>query len=179
MTPGDPAAELAALETSLAECAAFEREGGEHLDRVAPQVSAWSPAQHLYHLALATDLALANASGLARGTSSLAVEGREPNDLARQLFARGGFPRGRAEAPRMVRPPAEVERALLRSELERARASLVAVREVVDRLPSAPRRVPHQLLGALDALEWVRFARLHAEHHLAIVRDVRTALDDR
>lgn len=176
MSETDPAADLDALEASLDECQAFERDASADLDRTALDVSGWSPAQHLYHLALAADLALSNAVGLARGTSSLAVDGREPNELARALFAAGGFPRGRAEAPRMVRPPERVDRALLRAELQRGRTSLATAREIVALLPAAPRRIPHQLLGALNAVEWVHFARLHTEHHLAIVRDVRRAL---
>lgn len=177
MTEIDPEADLDALEAGLDECEAIEREAGATLDDAAPEVSGWSPAQHLYHVALATDLALGNAVGLVRGSSSLAVEGREPNELALQLFALGRFPRGRAEAPRMVRPPERVERALLHAELERCRSSLAGAREVATRLAGAPRRIPHQLLGALDAVQWAHFARLHTDHHLAIVRDVRRALE--
>ena len=36
-------------------------------------------------------------------------------------------------------------------------------------------KIPHQLLGPLDAPEWLRFARVHTEHHLAIVDELLSA----
>ena len=45
-----------------------------------------------------------------------------------------------------------------------------------DGLRAAPRAIPHQLLGDLSAVEWVRFARVHTAHHLVILDEVLAAL---
>ena len=39
-------------------------------------------------------------------------------------------------------------------------------------LRSVPGRLPHPLLGPFRAAQWMRFARLHTAHHLAIIKDI-------
>src|SRR5206468_1616265 len=109
----DPAADLAAL--------GVLQEGMEELlvrepatlGRVVPSVSAWSSEQHLAHIALANELVLRNLKSLATGRGSLVVRGAESDPRAVAVLADGRLPRGQAQAPRMVRPPERVERALL------------------------------------------------------------------
>ena len=48
----------------------------------------------------------------------------------------------------------------------RVRAPLV--RALGAAIPGLPGAIPHQALGPLSAAQWLRFARLQAEHHLAI-----------
>ena len=62
-------------------------------------------------------------------------------------------------------------------EMDQNRTLLAELASDVADVASAPGRIPHLYLGELDAGEWLRFARLHAEHHLAITRDVAAALD--
>ena len=40
------------------------------------------------------------------------------------------------------------------------------------RLLAAPGVVPHPLLGDFDAASWVHLARVHTEHHLAIIDEI-------
>ncbi|MFT5476610.1 MAG: hypothetical protein ACI8Y8_001949 [Planctomycetota bacterium] len=49
---------------------------------------------------------------------------------------------------------------------------LASVRGLADKVAGAPGAIVHLQLGALSAAHWLRFARLHGEHHLAIVRDI-------
>jgi hypothetical protein len=143
---------------------------GEQLTIVQPECSAWSPEQHLAHVALANELVLRNLKSLARGEGLLLVRGGEPHPATHELLASGRFPRGRAQAPRMVRPPETVERELLLQWLADGRRELEALdaRTVV----AGELKVPHQLLGPLDAPQWARFAAAHTRHHLAIALEI-------
>jgi hypothetical protein len=38
-------------------------------------------------------------------------------------------------------------------------------------------RIPHQLIGPLDAPQWLRFGVVHTRHHMLIGREVLVALD--
>ena len=63
----DPSGELDALATTLDAFATLRERIEERLDEAASDVSAWCGAQHLFHVALATDLALRNVLSLAHG----------------------------------------------------------------------------------------------------------------
>lgn len=136
------------------------------------EVSGWSGDQHLYHIALATDLALTNVAALVAGKSPRILEKAEPSALALEVLARGGYPRGESEAPRMVQPPEPVESDLLAEEFTGVRDSFEKARGLAEGIDSAPGAIEHHALGPLSAAQWLRFARLHCEHHLAILRDI-------
>jgi len=171
--PIDPQEELLDLGRSLdAFTAVYRADEATALLRV-PEVSGWSLAEHFYHLCLATDLALRNVQSLVRGKGRLITYEGEPNALAEQVLSEGSFPRGESEAPRMVHPPEPVDPALLAQELELLGQGLERTQDLLPQVPGADGRIPHQVLGALDAVQWLRFARLHAAHHQAIARDLR------
>jgi len=172
--PGfDPAAELAALRELQDELDELFALDPAHLTRVIPAVSAWSSEQHLAHVALANELVLRNLKSLASGRGVLLVHGAESNPRALAVLAEGRLPRGQAQAPRMVRPPERVERALLALLLADGRAALAELDPRT--LPASEPKIPHQLLGPLDAPQWARFAAVHTRHHLAIVREILAA----
>jgi hypothetical protein len=139
----------------------------------APAVSAWDAEHHVAHVALANELVLRNLHSLAAGAGALVQRGGEPIPQAHELMASGAIPRGRAQSPRMVRPPERVDPALLRQWLDEARAGYRALdpRAVV----ASEFKIPHQLLGPLDAVQWLRFAAVHTRHHLVIAREVLAA----
>jgi len=165
-------ARLAALQLSIDEW--IERSGALLL-RSAPAVSGWCAEQHLAHVALANELVLRNLKSLAAGKGALVVEGGEPKPGVRELLEEGGLPRGAAQAPRMVRPPALIERGLMLEWLADGRRELAALDPRAIRPGTL--RVPHQLLGPLDAVEWLRFGAVHTRHHMLIAREVLLALD--
>jgi hypothetical protein len=139
-----------------------------------PAVSGWSPEQHLAHVALANELVLRNVKSIAKGSGLLLVQGGEPKPGVLAMLAEGALPRGRAQAPRMVRPPDSIERELLHQWLADGRNELAALDPAT--LAPGELKVPHQLLGPLDAPQWARFAAVHTRHHLVIVREVLEAL---
>lgn len=147
------------------------------LSAVAPDVSCWSSEQHLAHVALANELVLRNLKSLAKGSGMLVVKGGEAHPRALELLAAGRLPRGEAQAPRMVRPPERVERELLLQWLADGKRELDALDPA--QLVASDLKVPHQLLGPLDAPQWARFGAVHARHHLVIVDEVLAALGAR
>ena len=168
--------ELDALEEALDACAALREGGGERAFERAPAVSGWSAAQHLYHVALATDLAFRNVRALVRGSGPMIVQEGEPNALAVRVLTEGSYPRGASQAPRTVQPGNDVDPEFLSEEMRRNREGLAELRALAEAIPRAADGVPHKDLGTLSAAHWLRFARLHLEHHLAIARDVAAAL---
>jgi len=174
----DAAQELAILAAAFQEFEELRASEGARLHARAGAVSGWSAAQHLYHVALATDLALRNVRALANddGARLVPADG-PPSELARAVLSGGGPGRGATQAPRMVRPGEVVDPGFLADELARGRATVRELEQALAAIAAAPRRIPHQELGPLSALEWLRFARLHARHHGAIAAEVLAALE--
>ena len=171
-----PPVDLDDLDAALAAMQKEREELGEQVTRAAPSVSAWSSAQHLYHVALATDLALRNVRSLcARKGRLITMEGG-PTGLALEVLEAGTYPRGESEAPRMVQAPDEVDLSFLEMEMKGNRDAADQVRLLLEQIPDAPGFIPHHVLGGLSAGHWLRFAAMHARHHLAIVRDIRAEL---
>lgn len=169
--------EFARLDEVLSAFEALAERGADALEMRADDVSGWSVGQHLYHSALATDLALGHVRSLVRGKGMLIREEGELDAYAAEILANDATPRGEAEAPRMVRPGDEVDPKLLALEQRTNRERVAEIREMCDSIEGAAGWVPHQTLGTLRAVHWLRFAALHARHHWAIVRDVETAVN--
>jgi hypothetical protein len=145
--------------------------GQDALRRADEAVSHWSAEQHLAHLALANELSFGNVKSLLAGQGRLIQPEGEPVPAARQVLLAGVFPKG-AEAPRMVRPPGEVQWDYLIEWLDGNRADIALLEGQSQAIAIAPGRIPHQLMGPLSASHWVRFAAMHTEHHLKIARAV-------
>ena len=171
----DSTSDLAGLERSLKRIERVSALDSDTLLTKSDSISAWSPGDHAFHVILACDLSLRNARSLVLDRGRLVREPEDRKDEALTILHRGRIPRGKAQAPRFVTPPARLDLDLLRTltdEVQTARAELA---KDVAQLEKAPRTVPHQLLGDLTAQEWVRFARLHTAHHLVILRELLRA----
>lgn len=138
-------------------------------------VSGWSVEQHLFHIALATDLAFQHVRALAAGKGRLIQEEGALDPRAASVLNSDKTPRGEAQAPRMVTPDADVDPEFLATELRMNREALEGLRSLEDAITAASGWIPHQVLGPLAAPHWLRFAALHARHHWAIIRDIRSA----
>jgi hypothetical protein len=134
--------------------------------------SRWSPAQHLQHVLLALEHFLAAIHTLQEGADARIGPAAAPRLGARAVLATGWIPRGRAQAPENVVPDAIPSRARLREVFEDVRRKARALAERTTSLARVPGTLPHPMLGPFTAQRWLRFARVHTEHHLAIVDDV-------
>ena len=142
-------------------------------------VSGWSIAQHMYHVVLATDLGLGNVLSLVRKKGMLVREDGELGEYARSILTASQTERGTTQAPRMVQPGATVEIGQIENEFGNLETSLALLREPPVPIEGCPGWINHQVLDTLNASHWMRFCRLHAEHHLAIMRDIKTAFSAR
>lgn len=174
MTRFDPAKDLSDLGTLYGVLAELLTLDSALLETVVPARSAWCSAQHLAHVALANELVLRNLKSLAEGRGALIVRGGELDPRALHVLESGHIPRGQAQSPRMVRPPEVVRRELLEQWLTDGRRALAALDPRM--LGPTELKIPHQLLGPLDAPQWARFAVVHTRHHLAIVEEIRGEL---
>ncbi len=149
----------------------------EVLTRVVPAVSGWEIARHLFHLSLANELSLKNALALVN-RKGLLIRPRQPLAAeASAVLEAGAIPRGLAQAPRFVTPPATFEPESVQTFARDARQLHEQVGRRLDELADAPDGIPHQLLGDLSAPLWLRFARTHTAHHLAIIDEIAAAPD--
>jgi hypothetical protein len=146
----------------------------EELFGVVPEVSGWSVADHRFHLCLASELVARNLRALGKGAGRLVKPSGEPIPEAVPILVRGILPRG-AQAPRMVSPPEEFERAFLEELVLTGREALLKLRPELPALARSTAVLPHQTLGDLSAALWVRFARMHAVHHGRLIAEIDAA----
>lgn len=150
----------------------------ERLFGRVPEVSGWSPAAHLFHLCLASELVVRNLRMLSKGPGGMVQADGEPIAEARPIMASGILPRGE-RAPRMVTPPDDFDRAFLTELVESGEAGLLSQAETLQGVLDQPWTLAHQTLGPLTAEGWVRFARMHGTHHWRIVREIVAAQENR
>ncbi len=160
---------LSRLTTALDGMEDLRQKGSDALNNRQSEVSGWSAAQHLYHVALSTDLAMRCVTTIMAGTSPRLRHDLPKSELFSQLQALGHFPGG-TKAPRLVIPPDEINMEFLKQEI--ATASTAAQELEGQDLSNTTGRIVHEKLGGLDAREWVTFARMHAEHHLQIAEKI-------
>ncbi|MBM3991574.1 MAG: DinB family protein [Planctomycetes bacterium] len=172
MTSLDPLADLTALGAAYAEIRAWLALPRERVLRVDPALSGWNVEQHVAHCSLANELVGRNLKSLLKGSGLLVVDTGEPVDGALEILASGRIPRGTAQAPRSVRPPPLVERAYLLEWLDGNEREFAEAKRQLDLLLAAPKRIPHQILGPLTAVQWLRFAAIHTAHHMSIAREL-------
>ena len=145
------------------------------LQRADAEVSGWSPAQHLHHILIANGMMLKGIALILRGGRHVLAEGAL-NRSGRYVMARG-FVRGAGQAPEAVRPPEAPGRDDLLASLGRSRERYDATRALLADIPTAQGSLPHQFLGELDAAQWLRLARQHSDHHLAIIADIMKTVE--
>jgi hypothetical protein len=170
-----PEPEFASLRADYAAIDALLARPAAQLARVTSSISGWSAEQQIAHLALANELVCRNLHSLLAGAGALVVPGGEPEPRVLALLAGGRFPRGAAQAPRMVRPPERIQRELLEEWIATGRSGFESLAREPAALAAARLRIPHQILGPLDAAQWLRFAAMHTRHHLEIARELLAA----
>jgi hypothetical protein len=137
-------------------------------------ISGWSPAEHLYHILRSNSKSL-KAARLAAIDRGPTVHEGAPTDTGSRVLEEGSFGDLKAEAPPSVRPPDDLSRADLRAAYEKSREQFEALHDHVPSLPESEARLPHPAFGPLRASEWLRFARIHSDHHQDIVQQILNA----
>jgi hypothetical protein len=167
--------EFASLRESCAEIDRLLALPPDELRRPSPRVSSWSAEKQVAHVALANELVVRNLNSLIKGSGLFVVEGGEAAPQALAVLIAGRLPRGVAQAPRIVRPPEEIDSELVHEWVAGGRQGFDELSRRIAELRAANKKVPHQLMGPLSASQWLRFAAVHTRHHLAIAAEVLAA----
>ncbi len=147
---------------------------------VEDQVSLWSPAQEIHHIAIVNREFF--------GKIEVLYRDREEEDIVRRGLPSvpamigltlGTIPRGKVQAPARFEPPPEVmreEAAALFAESKREMASLAqragGLNELTGRIDMGP-------LGKLKALQILKLARVHTQFHLGVTKEIVRAREAR
>ena len=141
------------------------------LFEAVPEVSGWAPAQHLHHVAVINRQIFKTLEATVDGRLTPEAEGRTTLP-ALFVLGLGRIPRGRVRTLAAYEPPAEVPMETLAETLAQVRGLLDGLGGHLPTLARLDGRVPHPRLGPLTARQWLRFARIHTEHHARIVHDI-------
>lgn len=172
----DAIQDLALIRANLIKYRQLFENLGANLHKTAPNVSGWCIAQHMYHVVLATDLGLTNVLALVREKGMLIQPGGMLTEYAEGVLTAPQAQRGETQAPRMVQPGNSVDADQIMAEFENLERSLTALEDPPRPFEGCPGWIKHQILDTLNACHWMRFCRLHADHHLAIMEDIAKAL---
>ncbi len=173
---------------AAAERAVERAEDAAAYGALAEEVSDWSVGRHLEHLLLSDRGILDWLAPIARGEApGPSVSGRGsapgtpagdgpggaggPTPVGWLVLVTGWIPRGRGSAPRMTVPEGR-ERTEVAAGLRAVLESARRLADDLERLDEATGRMPHPALGAFTPGQWLRFARIHHEHHEKIYEDV-------
>lgn len=87
--------------------------------------------------------------------------------LGKFFFTLGFFPRGRAKAPKHVRPPEIILKEDLVSQLQLAKSNIEAIENLDENA-----FFKHPIFGNINTKRVHRFLELHTNHHLKIIDDI-------
>lgn len=141
---------------------------------VEADVSLWSTAQHVEHITRVNTASFHGVRTLIEdkeGNPEILRRGR-PSLMLLPILVFGKLPRGKAQAPEAYFPAPDVERQTVRKSLTDSRTAMSWVAQNFHHLGAARGRLAHPVLGKLNARQWIRFIRIHTEHHLRIIDDI-------
>jgi len=142
---------------------------------VCEEISLWSPAEHLYHVSVANSVFFDFLDQIYRGEGEKLVRGGFPTRAGWWMLTSGKIPVGRAKAPEQVAPPTDVLRPEVESVVEKSRREFDLVEQRSPNFVSLRGRVPHFVMGNLNALQWLKFGRIHTFHHIRLVDRILAA----
>jgi len=89
--------------------------------------------------------------------------------LGKFFFTLGFFPRGKARAPKYVRPPETILKEDLVSQVQLANSN-IKILQGLDKNAF----FKHPLFGNINTRRVHRFLELHTKHHLKIIEDIKS-----
>ena len=132
---------------------------------IAPNISKATVGWQLYHILVTINVI------------SSALQNSNPKDYKRDfnlmrsiLFTFNTIPRGKAKAPKIVRPPEVIQE-------DKIREQIVTAKESVKTMNSLDKNAhfKHPYFGVLNVKRTEYFLKMHTNHHLKIVRDILKA----
>jgi DinB superfamily len=133
----------------------------------APSLSQWSVGQHLDHVIKVHDGILAYFEDPPVGdTTEQGI-----SMIGRVVMFTGHIPRGRGKSPERFLPVA-IDVAAIQKNLASVASRFEHLSPRLAKLTNPQLRFPHPVFGGLTRLQWLRFAEIHQNHHLAIIADI-------
>lgn len=134
----------------------------ELFDKTPPS-GGWSYAEVYSHILQADFNALIAAEKCAIKTA--AYTGKKANLLGLLVLGSGSFPSFKVKSPAVSANVKKISKEDARNLIVRVRSRLETVMPL---LPGASKnyRIKHPRMGMLNAKQWLRFVRIHTEHHL-------------
>lgn len=127
-----------------------------------PKISKSDVAWHIDH-----SLKVINNVSAALQNSDPATYKNNFSFLGKTFFTLGFFPRGKAKAPKHVKPPEVILKEDLMSQMALAKTNIEAITSLDENA-----YFKHPLFGNVNTPRIYRFLMLHTNHHLKIIGDV-------
>ncbi|GGG38926.1 DUF1569 domain-containing protein [Bizionia arctica] len=88
--------------------------------------------------------------------------------LGKIFFTLGFFPRGKAKAPKYVRPPETISKEDLLNQMKEVREGIITI-------PNLDKNAffKHPMFGNINTTRVYRFLELHTSHHLKIIKEIK------
>lgn len=142
------------------------------------EVSAWSVRQHLEHLYRTDRMTVDWLEGIAAGEEEDPKgDGAGPTVIGWIVLLLGRIPRGKGRALDGTRP-ADMTCQEVAGGFEELGEALRALDGETEILESSRSHRRHPVFGSLSVAQWLRFTRIHHDHHHAIIHDILAADPD-
>ncbi|MDY7393715.1 DUF1569 domain-containing protein [Aureibaculum sp. 2210JD6-5] len=92
------------------------------------------------------------------------------NKLRFIIFLTGVIPRGKARAPKQVRPPEDINIEDLEVQLKEVQQLLMDIEKLHPK-----NNFDHHIFGKLHLKKTIRFLEIHTNHHIKIIKDILKA----
>ncbi|OJW16440.1 DinB family protein [Mucilaginibacter sp. 44-25] len=140
-----------------------------------PPNGGWSYAEVYDHILKAT---LGSSIALERCTHNICPPTKSgPTLIGHYILLTGSFP------PFKVKAPAEIEATVQKIGKEEAKNLIIKVRKRLDGIMGSVKtakpqwRNKHPRMGMLNAGQWLKFIRIHLQHHLKQLERIRESLN--
>ncbi len=138
---------------------------------ITPPIGGWSFAETYSHILQADFGSLIAAEKCARKTADATT--KRSNILGWMVLTTGSFPPVKVSAPAaQLAIVKKITKEEARNLLIKVRARLESVMEIVKNAPENY-RIKHPRLGMFNAKQWLKFTRIHTEHHLKQLKRIR------
>lgn len=148
----------------------------QSVERVVTRVSAWSPLQQIAHISKSNRWILSSVVAIVSDRKRFEETG-PTRPVGRLVLRTGIIPRGIGKAPSVAIPDDDVSVNRLEAELGDQERNLGVIDAHVDKARASRQSFKHPYFGHFTPKQWVRFVRIHTNHHMKIVREILAAGD--
>ncbi|MBT8399127.1 MAG: DinB family protein [Rhodothermia bacterium] len=143
----------------------------ESRERVVPRISAWSPLQQIAHVSKSNRWIISSVVAILTGRREFETQG-SIKPIGRLVLRSGLIPRGVGKSPSVARPDDLISTERLTEELRQQLGNMGHIHDHLEAAKSSRQTFEHPYFGHLNPRQWIRFVRVHTNHHLKIVSEI-------